>query len=109
MSNVEVNSGASGINISGVGGSTAAVAIQQPSVNISIAKEGITSIPDAHFVFSQEVVSKVWEIEHNMNKYPSVTIVDAGGNILYTEVEYIDKNNLEVRFVASTRGKAYLN
>ena len=60
-------------------------------------------------MFTQEVISKVWEIEHNMNKYPAVTIVDAGGNVLYTEVEYIDKNNLEVRFVASTSGKAYLN
>ena len=61
------------------------------------------------FEFVQQVVSKTWSIEHNMNKYPSVSIVDAGGNVLYTEVEYIDKNNLEVRFVASTSGKAYLN
>lgn len=61
------------------------------------------------FVFTQESVSKVWSIEHNLNKYPAVTVVDSGDNVLYTEVEYIDKRNLEVRFEASTSGKAYLN
>lgn len=109
MSNIEINSGGSGVTVSGVTTGVSSVSVQQPAINVSIAKEGIASTPDAHFVFTQEVISKVWEIEHNMNKYPAVTIVDAGGNVLYTEVEYIDKNNLEVRFVASTSGKAYLN
>jgi hypothetical protein len=107
VSNVEVNSGG-GTTISGVTTTTSSVAIKQPSINVSVGGV-IGGGDDAHFVFSQEVVNRVWEIEHNLNKYPSVTIVDAGGNILYTEVEYIDKNNLEVRFEASTSGKAYMN
>jgi hypothetical protein len=64
---------------------------------------------DSHFVFSQETVSATWNIEHNLNKYPSVTVVDSGDNILLTEVEYTDNNNLVVRFEASTSGKAYMN
>jgi hypothetical protein len=64
---------------------------------------------DSHFVFSQQTVSTTWNIEHNLNKYPSVTIVDSGDNILLTEVEYTDNNNLVVRFEASTSGKAYMN
>ena len=107
MSNVEINSGG-GTTISGVTTTTSSVAIKQPSINVSVGGV-IGGGDDAHFVFSQEVVSRVWEIEHNLNKYPSVTIVDAGGNILNTEVEYIDKNNLEVRFEASTSGKVYMN
>ena len=61
------------------------------------------------YVHTQDTNSAVWSIEHNLDKYPSVTIVDSGDNILYTEVEYIDKNNLEIRFVASTSGKAFIN
>ena len=107
MSNVEVNSGG-GTTISGVTTTTSSVAIKQPSINVSVGGV-IGGGDDAHFVFSQEVVSRVWEIEHNLNKYPSVTIVDSGDNVLYTEIEYINKNTLEVRFEASTSGKAYMN
>lgn len=64
---------------------------------------------DSFFQHNQESVSSTWTVAHNLNKYPAVTIVDAGDNVLYAEVEYIDKNNLEVRFEASTSGKAYMN
>ena len=108
MSNIEVNTG-SGITIGGVNTSTSSVAIKQPSVNVSVSGVIGTGIDDAHYIHRQDMLSKVWAVEHNMNKYPSVTIVDSGDNVLYAEVEYIDKNNLEIRFVASTSGKAYLN
>lgn len=64
---------------------------------------------DAFFIFSQEANNTVWSITHNLDKFPSVTVVDSGDNILYTEIEYINKNTLEVRFEASTSGKAYMN
>lgn len=106
MSNIEINSGG-GTTISGVTTTTSSVAVKQPSVNVSVA--GVIGAADAHFVFSQETVSSTWTVEHNLNKYPAVTIVDSGDNVLYTEIEYIDKNTLEVRFEASTSGKAYMN
>ena len=105
MSNVEINSGGR-TTISGVTTTASSVAIKQPSINVSVG--GIIG-GDANYVHNQEVVSRVWEIEHNLNKYPSVTIVDSGDNVLYTEIEYINKNTLEVRFEASTSGKAYMN
>lgn len=107
MSNIEINSG-DGVNISGITTSTSSVAIKQPSVNVTVGGV-IGGGDDAHFVHRQDMTSNTWEIEHNLNKYPSVTVVDSGDNVLHTEVVYIDKNNLEVRFVASTSGKAYLN
>ena len=64
---------------------------------------------DAHYVHNQEMVSNTWTVVHNLNKYPAVAVVDSGGNVLYTEIEYIDTDTLEVRFEASTSGKAYLN
>ena len=107
MSNVEINSG-DNISIGGITTTTTSVAVSQPSVNVSVSGV-IGGGSDAHYVHRQDMTSNTWEIQHNLNKYPSVTVVDSGDNVLHTEVVYIDKNNLEVRFVASTSGKAYLN
>jgi hypothetical protein len=107
VSNIEINSGG-GTTISGITTTTSSVAIKQPSVNVSVGGV-IGGGSDAHFVFAQSTVSKTWNIEHNLNKYPSVTIIDSGDNVLFTEIEYTDKNNVVVRFEASTSGKAYMN
>ena len=106
MSNIEINSGG-GATISGVTTTTSSVAIKQPSVNVSVGGV-IGGGADAHFVFAQEQNSE-WEVEHNLNKYPSVTIVDSGNNIVYAEVEYTNLNNLIIRFNSGNSGKAYLN
>ena len=73
--------------------------------NINITSNMI----DKYFVFEQGIASDVWEIEHNLNKKPSVTIVDSADNIITAEVEYIDTNNIIVRMNGATTGKAYLN
>ena len=64
---------------------------------------------DKSFEFTQATAANVWNIKHNMNKYPSVSIVDSGGNIIYGDVEYIDLNNCVCHFSAPFSGKAYLN
>lgn len=107
MSNIEINTG-SGISVGGISTSTKSVSIQQPSINVSVS--GVVGGGyDAHFVFAQEQNSDEWQVEHNLNKYPSVTIVDSGGNVVFTEVEYTDLNNLIIRFNGASSGKAYLN
>lgn len=107
MSNIEVNTG-SGVSVGGITTSTSSVAIKQPSINVSVGGV-IGGGNDAHFVFAQEQNSDEWQIEHNLNKHPSVTIVDSGENIVYAEVEYTDLNNLIIRFNGANSGKAYLN
>lgn len=64
---------------------------------------------DKSFEFTQATAASVWNIKHNMNKYPSVSIVDSGGNIIYGDVEYIDLNNCVCHFSAPFSGKVYLN
>lgn len=64
---------------------------------------------DKSFEFTQATAASIWNIKHNMNKYPSVSIVDSGGNIIYGDVEYIDLNNCVCHFSAPFSGKAYLN
>lgn len=64
---------------------------------------------DKTYVYSQVVAAKTWDIEHNLNKYPSVSVVDSGNNVVVGEVTYIDKNNVRVNFNAAFSGNAYLN
>lgn len=66
-------------------------------------------IEDKNFVFSQNVSSALWYVVHNLNKYPSVTVVDSGQNVVIGEVVYIDENTLQIEFTAPFSGKAYLN
>lgn len=61
------------------------------------------------FTFEQAIASDTWVINHNLNKYPSVTIVDTAGTQFQGRVEYIDKNNCIVYMNGATKGKAYLN
>ena len=56
-----------------------------------------------------ELSGDIWEIEHNLSKYPSVTIVDTANNVIYGEVIYIDNNNVRITFSSAVTGRAYLN
>lgn len=64
---------------------------------------------DKHFAFVQSVPSDVWIIEHKLDKYPSVSIIDSANTAIIGEVRYIDTDKLEVHFTSKFSGKAYLN
>ncbi len=71
--------------------------------------EELGIVYDKTFVYNQVTSSDVWEIEHNLDKYPSVTVVDSGGSVVVGEIVYIDKNNVRITFTSAFSGKAYLN
>ena len=71
--------------------------------------EELGIIYDKTFVYNQVASSDVWEIEHNLDKYPSVMVVDSGGSVVVGEIVYIDKNNIRITFTSAFSGKAYLN
>ena len=64
---------------------------------------------DKTFVYSQTIPSKNWNITHNLDKFPSVTIVDSAGSVVMGEITYESKNKLKVTFTAEFGGSAYLN
>ena len=61
------------------------------------------------YTHNQTVAAEEWTINHNMNKKPSVTIVDSANTYVIGEVEYLDSNSLRVSFKYAFKGKAYLN
>ena len=81
---------------------------QHPISAITGLEEALLNA-DKTFVFEQGIASDTWEITHNLNKYPSVTVVDSAGNEVIAEVVYTDTNNCVVTMTAAFKGKAYLN
>ena len=64
---------------------------------------------DKTYVFTQQTASDSWLVNHNLNKYPSVTVVDSGNNIVMGEVIYLNANSLTINFNNMFSGKAYIN
>lgn len=69
----------------------------------------IEEIVDKNFVFTQINPSSLWEIKHNLNKFPSVTITDSGGNLIIGDIVFLDKNNILLQFNFPFSGKVFLN
>lgn len=80
-----------------------------PISSITGLEERLISVSDKKYVHSQNVASKEWDIIHNLDKYPSVTVVDSARSIVIGEVIYNDMNSLTIRFNGAFSGKAYLN
>lgn len=64
---------------------------------------------DKFYTHNQIASSSTWTINHNLNKYPSVTVVDSAGTVLIGDIQYINENTLIVSFSSDFSGKAYLN
>ena len=61
------------------------------------------------FIFTQGVPATVWNIQHNLGKFPSVSVINNNNIVINGEVTYIDNNNVQLNFSAGFTGKAYLN
>ena len=61
------------------------------------------------FIFNQGVAATTWNVNHNLGKFPSVTVIDTANTVVNGECEYIDNNNITLKFSAAFAGKAYLN
>jgi hypothetical protein len=64
---------------------------------------------DGHYTHNQVVASTQWNINHNLNKRPSVTVVDSAGTNVTGAVSYPDANNVRIDFVGAMSGQAFLN
>lgn len=61
------------------------------------------------YTFVQAGASATWTVQHNLNKFPSVTMTLSTGQKGYGDVVYIDENNLTITFASAESGKAYMN
>ena len=89
-----------------IGGNGSVVADEYYDI-VNFALSGDSS--DKTFIHNQPIPSATWTIQHNLGKFPSVTAVNVNNIQGFGEVEYIDSNNLTIKFSAGFSGKAYLN
>jgi len=68
-----------------------------------------TSSADKHYTHSQDISASQWVIDHNLNKYPSVQVIDSAGSFCIGKVTHNSVNQLTLDFNASFTGKAYMN
>ena len=88
--------------------------VNKPSINGVVlvgnkTLEDFGIVDDKYYVHEQGIASNEWHIKHNLNKHPSVTIVDSAGNEVIGQVHYVDLNNVIITFTSQFSGKAYLN
>ena len=53
--------------------------------------------------------SLIWNITHNLNKYPAITVLDNDMQEVVGGVEYIDLNRIRITFSAEFSGKVLCN
>lgn len=84
------------------------VAQRQSLPSVVIPDPPVPVDPPA-FVFTQIVPATVWTITHNLNTFPSVTLTDALGNVIFAQVQYISSSQVVATFSTPVAGSAYLN
>jgi hypothetical protein len=61
------------------------------------------------YVHRQDVPADVWEIRHDLGKFPSVEIVDSANQVVHGDLEHVSPNKVVARFSHKFSGRAFLN
>tara|TARA_R110001599_G_scaffold247646_1_gene447683 strand:- start:889 stop:1143 length:255 start_codon:yes stop_codon:yes gene_type:complete len=81
-----------------------------------IGKEVMTQpiIGNITYTHNQSSTSDTWVINHNLHRFPSVTVVDSAETIVQGSIVYNSNKQLTITFFSggsalAFQGKAYLN
>jgi hypothetical protein len=75
--------------------------------NRNITQEDVTG--DKHYVHIQGPPQNIWTVTHNLNKKPSLTVIDSSGNMVVGKLTYVNLNILTIQFAAPISGEAICN
>lgn len=76
---------------------------------VAALEEEIAQSTSHTFVFEQGIASDTWIINHNLDKYPSVTLSNYNGEVFEAYKEYVNENTIIVRLDSAMTGYANLN
>ena len=60
-------------------------------------------------IVEQQAPSKSWEVIHNLQGYPTVTVIDNNGYVVYGDINYVSIHKIRVDFTSAFSGKVILN
>ena len=72
-------------------------------------KDDVIIVRRETYTYNQTTASNIWVIEHELDRHPSVTVVDSAGTQIVGDVQYISNNLIILTFAAAFSGTAYLN
>jgi hypothetical protein len=61
------------------------------------------------FSWSPPSAQSIWNISHNQNRFPSVTVVDNLGREVLADLTYLDANVVSLEFGIPMSGTAFIN
>lgn len=64
---------------------------------------------DKNYYHTQGVPAEEWIIEHNLGKYPSVTVISSAGEEIYCDKRFPSMNKVVLNFGTAISGAAFLN
>lgn len=69
--------------------------------------DGTSGAPGgAYFLLTQSAASATWLVQHNLGHIPHITIIDASGEVVITDIHHTDVNQAVLTFASPTTGKA---
>lgn len=66
-------------------------------------------VNDKNFVHDQSIAAAVWNINHNLDKRPAITLWTDTEHVMYASIVHVNNNTAEARFNGSLTGKASCN
>ena len=78
-----------------------------PKGNTSWGSNPLPLIPK-RFTHTQSTSATSWTINHTLDGYPSVTVVDSAGTVVIGEVKYDSTSQVTISFESAFAGKAHL-
>lgn len=79
------------------------------NANFAKIKQALLDVGASTYTHVQGSASDIWEVEHGLGRFPSVSVADSAGSLVYGDVTYINDNMLTIKFTSAFSGKAYLN
>ena len=64
---------------------------------------------DKHYRHVQTAPAQVWVIDHDLDKFPAVSVVDSAGEQVEGNVTYTSQQQVVVSFAGAFSGEAFLN
>ena len=76
---------------------------------LNVLAEYVSQSLTPTYIFEQIIPTSTWVIQHDLESFPSVTIVDSANNVVVGYQMYNNNNQITLQFSAPFAGKAYLN
>ena len=68
------------------------------------------AIASSTYTFTQAGASATWVVAHNLNRYPSATVINSADDVIIGDIKYDSADQLTITFTTGPNsGKAYLN